>query len=256
MDVSKFLSSIPLNFRLPLLESYSEIGQNYLEHRWEPAELNGGKFCEAAYSILLGELNGKYLPAPTKPKNMFDAALDLERQTRPDPARIGDRSLRILIPRTILSLYEIRNNRGVGHIGGDVTPNLLNATAVYQMASWILAEFIRIFHSVSTQEAQSIVDTLVERKIPLIWEIEGTKRILDPKMKAKGQVLLFLYQSLNWVSIDDLSRWTEYSHKTNLTNKVVKPLHISRLIEYQPKEMRAKLSPLGAKYVETKLLPI
>ena len=137
-----------------------------------------------------------------------------------------------------------------------VTPNLLDATAVYQMASWILAEFIRIFHSVSTQEAQSIVDTLVERKIPLIWEIEGTKRILDPKMKAKGQVLLFLYQSLNWVSIDDLSRWTEYSHKTNLTNKVVKPLHISRLIEYQPKEMRAKLSPLGAKYVETKLLPI
>ena len=46
----------PTALRETLLSSYQLIMANYSERRWEPAELNGGKFCEAAYSIVHGAL--------------------------------------------------------------------------------------------------------------------------------------------------------------------------------------------------------
>src|SRR5882762_10299640 len=153
LNSSKVLTGIPAGLRDPLLQSYQEIVTNFAEHRWEPSELNGGKFCEVAYTIINGCIKGSFPSKPSKPSNMVDACRGLE-ATKADPQRVGDRSLRVLIPRTLQALYEIRNNRGVGHVGGDVDPNLMDATAVYSNASWILAELVRVFHNVKTPEAQ------------------------------------------------------------------------------------------------------
>src|ERR1700683_2490337 len=198
MASSTTLSGIPGGLRDPLLKSYEEIGRNFAEHRWEPSELNGGKFCEVVYTILSGTLKGSYAAKPSKPANMLLACQDLEK-IQADPQRIGERSLRILIPRLLTALYEIRNNRGVGHVGGDVDPNLMDATAVYNMASWILAELVRIFHGLSTQEAQETSDALVERKLTLVWQIGSTRRVQDPRMKKGDQVLVLLYSKPGWV---------------------------------------------------------
>jgi len=59
------------------------------------------------------------------------------------------RSFQILIPRLLPALYEIRNNRGVGHVGGDVDPNYMDATMVVGAVKWIMGELTRVFHSVS-----------------------------------------------------------------------------------------------------------
>jgi hypothetical protein len=154
----------------------------------------------------------------------------------------------------IPALYEIRNNRGVGHVGGDVDPNFMDATAVYGMASWILAELIRIFHGVSVQEAQESVDALVERKSPLIWEVSDVKRVLDPSMATKDQALLLLYQKPAWVSEADLTRWIEYSSAGMFQKRVLEPLHKARLIEHDRARKRVRISPLGTKHVEQKLI--
>src|SRR5262249_37594630 len=122
IDATTLLASIPAALRKELLEAYSEIVQNFVEERWEPAELNGGKICEVVYSIINGFLSGAFPPKAHKPPNMVSACRALE-NIAPDPNRLGDRSLRILIPRLLPFLYEIRNNRGVGHVGGDVSPN-------------------------------------------------------------------------------------------------------------------------------------
>jgi hypothetical protein len=85
----------------------------------------------------------------------------------------------------------------VGHVGGEVDPNLMDATVVYSMTSWILAELIRVFHNVSTKEAQEAVDALSERKLPLIWSPNGQlKRVLDTSLGARDQTLLLLHQAL------------------------------------------------------------
>ena len=126
----------------------------------------------------------------------------------------------------------------------------MDAEAVQAIASWIMAELVRIFHGVSTEEAQQTVDALVERKTPMIWELEGVKRVLVPGMSAKNQVLTFLHHSPGWVSTTDLLKWIEYSNASVFRNSVLKALHKARLIEFDHARERARISPRGAKEVE------
>jgi hypothetical protein len=253
IDPAKLLSGLPASLRDPLVESYARIASNYLERRWEPAELNGGKFCEVVYTILDGAISGTYAAKPKKPAQMQQACSALEGKPA-DPNRPGDRSLRILIPRMLPVLYEIRNNRGVGHVGGDVDPNQLDATAVHSMASWVLAELVRVFHGVSTEIAQETVNALVERTVPLIWQIGDVRRVLEPGMDTRDKVTLLLHQSMGWVSVDDLVKWVEYSSASMFRTRVLVPLHKQKLIEFDAAKARAHISPKGTEDVETRIL--
>jgi hypothetical protein len=249
IDPSKALAALPAGLRDPLFQSYREIARNYTESRFEPAELNGGKFCEVVYTIIDGCLSGAFASSPSKPRDMVAACRALE-QTPPNATRVGDRSLRILIPRVLLPLYEIRNNRGVGHVGGDVDPNFLDATAVYGMTSWVLAELIRVFHNVTTKEAQQTVDALVERKHPLVWQVEGIKRVLDHSMDKGNQALVLLYSESSWLDEKELFAWVEYSTLTMFRNRILLPYHKERLLEYDASQRRVRISPRGVLEVE------
>jgi hypothetical protein len=52
VDPPDALSAIPPGLRDPLLEEYRTIVQNFLEQRWLPTELSGGRFSEIVYTIL------------------------------------------------------------------------------------------------------------------------------------------------------------------------------------------------------------
>jgi hypothetical protein len=252
IDANSLLAALPAGLREPLLATFKQIAANFVEHRWEPSELNGGKFCECVFTILDGSISGTFAAAPSKPANMRNSCQALE--NIPATGKPGDRSLRILIPRLLPVLYEIRNNRGVGHVGGDVDPNFMDATAVFSMSSWILAELVRIFHGATTDEAQASVDALVERKIPVIWDSGIVRRVLDTTLSASDETLLLLYQSVSWVADKDLMSSIEYSNASVYRAKVLSKLHKDRMIEYDKDRKQAKISPKGGKYVEDKLL--
>lgn len=250
LDFSAALSVIPETLRQPLLETFSTIVRNYRESRWEPSELNGGKFCEVVYSILRGHVDGNFPPAPSKPRNMVEACKALENSGAGFP-----RAVRIQIPRMIVALYEIRNNRGVGHVGGDVDPNHMDARVVLEMAKWILADLVRIFHpkNISTEEATGLVDSLVERTVPAVWRIGDVRRVLDAGLKIRQQVLLLLYSVNGPVTANDLFEWVEHSNFSVFKKQVVGKLHKERLVDFNVRNGLVTLSPTGTREVELKL---
>ena len=121
-ELKSLLGTLPAGLRTPLIKEYKKLTQNYMEHRWEPAELTAGKICEIIYSIIKGYADNSYPPSPAKPRNMVLACKQLESFSS------MPRSFQILIPRMLPALYEIRNNRGVGHVGGDIDANSIDAT--------------------------------------------------------------------------------------------------------------------------------
>lgn len=248
-SAASVLAGIPEPLRNELTKALNEILRNFRERRWEPSELNGGKLCEVVYTILRGHLDGKFPAKASKPSNMVDACKALEQA---DSKRFP-RSIRIQIPRMLIALYEIRNNRGVGHVGGDVDPNLMDATAVVAMSKWIVADLVRVFHAVSTDKAQELVESLVERTLPVVWKVADTVRVLKPGMPAKDKILMLLYHASSWVGEDVLRDWVEYSN-VSMFRGILVQCHKSKLVEYDSHKKRVTISPMGIEHVEARLL--
>ena len=237
-------ADLPSGLRKDLIDAYNDVVKNYAERRWEPSELNGGKLCEAVYTIIRGMADGALPLRSSKPKNMVDACRDMEKETS------QSRSVRIQIPRMVLGLYEIRNNRGVGHAGGDVDPNEMDATAVLYMSKWLMAELVRVRHTLTTAEAASLVESLVERQMPLVWSAGDKKRVLRPALTWKQNTLLLLLSEAGEVSEQDLFRWLEHKSVGNFRGTVLRPGHQNRLWEYDEDTRTVTLLPPGVEVAE------
>src|SRR5207248_1894570 len=146
----------------------SDIVTNYRKAHWESATLNAGKFAEVVYTILRGRADGQYPPHAQKPSDMVQACRKLEQE---DETRMGGRAMRILIPRTIPPVYEMRNNRGVGHAGAEVDPSHMDAEYALHSCQWMLAELVRVYHAMDAVSARALIDALIQREVPLIWQV-------------------------------------------------------------------------------------
>jgi hypothetical protein len=248
--LTSVFGSLPPSLRDELLAAFSQIVKNFRERRWEPAQLNGGKLSEVVYTIVKGYADGKYPAKAKKPSNMIDACRKLEIEAAHTP-----RSIRIQIPRMLIAVYEFRNQRNVGHVGGDVDPNHMDAMCVLQMAKWILAELVRVLHSVDTDTAARIVDGLVARETPLIWEVNGKRRVLDTMMSMRDKTLVLLHGDGGPVRESDLVAWIEHSNASVYRRDVLRAAHKARLIEYDQHAGTAQISPRGIEHVEEMLLP-
>jgi hypothetical protein len=243
MNLSSILGNIPIGLRDPLIAEYNRIIQHYLERRWTSSELSGGKFCEIIYTILDGYAKGQYENKPLKPQNFVDACKRLENNNN------VPRSFQILIPRMLPALYEIRNNRNVGHVGGDVDSNSMDTITVVTTASWILGELIRVYHNVGISEAQKIVDFITNRKIPLVWETDSIKRVLNPSLSLKDQILLLICSNSTKTKTDDLLQWIE-CHDKGYFIRSLRQLHKNRMIELSAQEKEGEILPPGMILVE------
>jgi hypothetical protein len=241
------LGMLPDGLRDELLTEFNHILANFREGRWEPAELDGGKFCEVVYSIIVGHFEGSFPSSASKPSNMVDACKALETTGKGFP-----RSLAIQIPRMLVALYEVRNNRGVGHVGGDVDPNHMDAVVVLHTVKWILAELVRVFHATDVQTATTAVDALANRQIPVVWEVEGKKRVLEPSLTYRDRMLLLLYSAPGAIEEDELRDWVEHPRPADF-RKVLIAAHKDKLIEYRQNEALVYMSPTGVRYVEEEL---
>jgi len=238
------LSQIPSCLRDPLVSEYQDIVRNYMDRRWRPSELSGGRFCEIVYTILAGYASGSYAASPSKPRDFVSACRILENSSH------VPRSFQILIPRLLPALYEFRNNRNVGHVGGDVDSNHMDSVAVLNTASWIMGELVRVLHQLSsTEEAQAVVNALVERRTPLVWGEGDTKRVLDPRMSFCEQVLVLVASATAPTLASDLLIWTECSGRSYL-NKLLRRLHKEREVEFNEQTDKVMILPPGAKRAE------
>jgi hypothetical protein len=245
ITAAQALLSIPAGLRTPLITEYQTIVQNFLEQRWLPSELSGGRFSEIVYTILDGHAKKKFAAVPFKPGNFVEACRKLESNAQPHIPR----SFQILIPRMLPALYEVRNNRSVGHVGGDVDPNHMDSVAVLSMCNWVMAELVRVFHGLTIAEAQKVVDALAEVRIPVIWSDGNVKRVLRPELKLHEQILLLTAVSVPDVTSKDLIEWIEEDDKAYFM-KTLRKLHTKRLVEFTEKTDRVKILPPGAKFVQ------
>ena len=249
------LATIPKQLRSRVVASYLELKKRYQEARydleWDTSGLSAGKFCESVLRTLQHHLTGSSVPFGRHIPNFADECRKLTNL----PKAAGLESLRVIVPRALVFLYTLRGKRGVGHVGGDVEANEIDATVILRTCDWVICELIRVFHGLSLEEAQAIVDAIAQRVLPDIWSVAGKKRVLRKNLSYKQQTLLLLYsEPESGIPSEDIFDWTEHSNLGNFRRDVFAPLHDERSVEDDRENELVYISPLGVREVEDRII--
>ena len=245
------LANIPKQFRTKIISNYDEVRRHRTTAASKSLGLAAAHLAETVLRLLQHLTASSFTPFGQQ-LNSF--ALECRKIVESKNSAVPE-SLRLVVPRALVFIYTIRNKRGVGHVGGDVDANSIDASTLARTCDWVVCELIRVFHGLSLEEAQDIVDGLAQRQLPDIWQVAGKKRVMRAGLTAKQQVLLLCYQEPSAaVLAEDLCDWIEYSNLSVFRSQVLQPLHKSRQVEFDKGSDSVTLSPLGANVVETEIL--
>lgn len=241
------LQAVPKKFRGRLIGKYVELRAAFTQGSFDSCGLRAGHFAESFLRLLQHNLTATSIPFGEKIGNFVDECRKLERL----PSASGPESLRVSVPRALTFLYTLRDKRGIGHVGGDVDANQIDAATAVRIADWCVCELIRVVHGIALEEAQALLDAIAVRQLPQVWSVGGRRRVLDRSLNYKSQTLLLLYNEMQpAVPAEDLFDWTEHSNYSVYKRDVLRPLHSARLVEYDQETQTITLSPLGIKRVE------
>src|SRR6266487_4360469 len=227
-----------------ILQTFTELEKNYFLRSWKASALDAGHFVEAVRRFIDHKLFASYTPISKPLSALNDKEIKrLESATGPD-------SYRFHIPRALLFAYGLRNKRGVGHLS-TLSPNYMDASAILATCKWVLAEILRLESTLSFDETVALVDRIIERPLPGIWDTGAVRRILRTDLPIRDQILfLLLHQSPQTEAA--LRTTTEYRNRAYF-RKLLGDLHKQRLIEYAPDGL-CTLSPKGHVEAEKILL--
>jgi hypothetical protein len=231
-----------------LLAAHQEAKRNYYLGGLRLSAVEGGRFCEAAFRLLQQITTGTFDPLGTP--------LDTERLIRTlgnTPQGAHPDSVRLHIPRALRVVYDVRNKRDNAHLADGIDPNIQDAGLVVAVLDWVLAEFIRLYHTIPPDTAQQMVNAIVNRAAPAIEDFDGFLKVLRTDLGASDFVLLLLYQrGARGAGYADLQAWVRPSMRSNL-RRTLNGLVEDKAFAHRDCELY-KITRSGQHYVEEKRL--
>ena len=231
-----------------LLEKQVEIYKKIKESFWlgkdEECLEKVGKFVEITIRILEYLTSGSFTPIEDdlKVSETLKKFENLPKQNFPE-------SIRIIIPRVLYSLYTFRSKRGGAHIRG-VNPNHMDATYVISACDWVMAELIRLCITDEEKEIEKMINSIVDRRVPVLQEFGDDLKILDPSLSVPNKILIILYKRYpNSVSTDELKKWIKTKSSTYI-NTALRRLDDNGFVYRKNKENT--ITTKGIAYVEDK----
>jgi len=228
VSLREHLPGVPPDLAEGLDGTYRSMLDHFLKEEPDDAQVDAGRFCEAALRYLEWKMTGSYtvIDGKSKPgrKQVVQAARE---DTTLAP------TLRAQVPQAIELVMDFRNNRNSAHLGS-IDPNAMDAACVVQNVSWIMGEIARLESNKPTAEIQTMLNRLAERHFPLIQKIDGRPIVLDPSMTAAAKAVVLLHQQGAPVPMNTLREWAEYGHSTKWRREVigglekVKKVHVDR----------------------------
>lgn len=229
-----------------LFESYQLAYENYYQNKYRTCCSEAGRFAEISLRMIQEATTGKYIPLGQPIPKFSNEVLALENAD----SKKFSQSIRIQIPKTLQVIYDIRNKRDIGHVGGDVDANFSDATFSLVSCNWVLTEFIRIYFTSDIATAQNMVNSIAKIRIPLIQDFNGFLKMLKPDLKLPDKILAFLYyRGSEGATIKEMNHWLANRIKTGHMNLTLGKLEHEKAFVHREAE-RYLITETGKKYVE------
>ena len=186
--VASLLKTFPRKHVGALLRHFSDSMRAFENGEWESCIHKAGKLVEAVIKALAEHCS---LTIPSARE--FKVGKLVNQLAQLGPGTFDD-SIRLLIPRNCVFVYDVASNRGSRHDSSDIDANKMDAIAVAQNIAWVLAEMIRLSRkgALKPEDAAEVVDGLMEKRYPDIEEIDGRIYVNREGLSATEIALLVL----------------------------------------------------------------
>lgn len=171
-----------------LVDEFISIERRFIQRDWEPAELDGGQFCEIAMRILyhLDSNNLDYSRGHNECLLYFDnnnVTHVLGRQDVKHLARVSG------------TVYKFRSQRGAVHISPTYGPNHMDAKLVIEGVRWMMNEMLRLFWNSDRNSVAKAIRELLQFDVPCIGVYNSKILVQRTDLTAEEEILILLHYS-------------------------------------------------------------
>jgi hypothetical protein len=250
-DVNSLVSRLvpPLDDALAraLVLEFVSAERRYIQRDWEPAQLDGGQFCEIAARVLY-HMDAGNLSAN---KTLDDCLRYIENDQTPH--LVVPRSDALHLSRVLRTVYKFRSQRGAVHISPTYNPNHMDSKFVVEAVRWAMAEVLRLFWNGDREAVARAIRELLQFDVPAIGVFDSGLLVQRTDLRPEEEILVLLhYAGEGGFSRTELGRYARCSASsvTTVVQKLLSPGH-RQIVKLSGGNYR--LTDLGAKRVRESL---
>src|SRR5271156_143108 len=173
-----------------LVDEFVSLERRYIQRDWEPAQLDGGQFCEVLARIIYQQDSGNLNPA----KEFNECAKYVEDEDGHNKHAMLPRQDALHIIKVVRTAYKFRSQRGGVHISPTYKPNHMDSRAIMENVRWAFAETLRLFWKGSDREqVAKAIRELLQFDVPCIGKFEDVIMVQRTDLSAEEEVLVLLH---------------------------------------------------------------
>jgi hypothetical protein len=170
-----------------LLDEFISLERRFVQRDWEPAELDGGQFCEVLARILYHQDSGTL----NRTKGFNDCAeyIEIDRNSH----AIAPRQDGLHLIRVLRTVYKFRSQRGSVHISPTYTPNHMDAKLIIENVRWALNETLRVFWQGDREKVAKAIREVLQFDVPAVGVFESIVIVQRTDLTAEEEILVLLH---------------------------------------------------------------
>jgi|SRR5712664_1660424 len=173
-----------------LVNEFISLERRFIQRDWEPAQLDGGQFCEVLARIIYHQDSGNLNPA----KQFDDCAKYVEDEKRQNAHGMNPRHDALHVFKVLRATYKLRSQRGGVHISPTYKPNHMDSKIIMEMVRWCFAETLRLFWKGSDREqVAKAIRELLQFDVPCIGKFEDIIMVQRTDLIAEEELLVLLH---------------------------------------------------------------
>lgn len=170
-----------------LLDEFVSAERRFIQRDWEPAELDGGQFCEILARIYYHQDSGNL----NQSKSFEDCIKYLENDQVSHT--LIPRHTALHVSRVLKTIYKFRSQRGAVHISPSYQPNHMDSKLVIESVRWCMNETLRIFWRGDREAVAKAIRELLQFDVPCVGVFDDVILVQRTDLSPEEELLVLLH---------------------------------------------------------------
>jgi hypothetical protein len=169
-----------------LMDEFVSLERRYILRDWEPAQLDGGHFCEVLARVLYHQDSGNL-----NLSRDFEACSSyIYNDNVPHAINRADAKMLFM---ALTVVHKFRSKRGIAHVSPTYSANHMDARYMMEAVRWAMVEALRIFWTGDRDAAAKAIQELLRFDVPCVGKFEDVLLVQRTDLRPEEEILVLLH---------------------------------------------------------------